>query len=513
MGDVPPVRWAATSDGVSLAFQVFGDGPVDVVIIPPFAQNVELAWERPEMRRVFAGMSRFARVVHFDKRGTGVSDRTARVPGLDQRVDDTRAVMDAAGVERCVLYGLSEGGPMAILFAVTYPERVDRLVLHATDARIVDLDGETVEQRERRRWGTDGLFAAWGTDETRLLERLAPTAWADPGYRAWEPRYQRHCATPAAIRELLAMIDEIDVREVLAKIDVPTLVLHVRGDPVIPIERVRVTAAAIPGARLVEHDGVDHFPHVGEVDWWLDELELFVTGRPPEPRPALPVGRTRIVTFGGFDVIRDGRQIALAEWGSRRARTLCKRLAAAAGEPVPREQLIELLWPDGDDANRLSARLSVQLSTVRRLLGGGVIADRDSVRLDLTEVDLDLVELHRSIRDGRDDDAIELHHGEFLPEEAYAEWAIAPRDRARNAVLRALRRCASAPRDADAVIALLQHALTLDPYAPDAHEQLIALFHDEGRLGEAARAHDRYTMRMAELDVVVRPLAEITGDD
>src|SRR6478672_4608750 len=109
MGDVPPLQWAATSDGLSLGYQVFGDGPVDLVIIPPFAQNIELAWERPELRRIWERTGTFARVVHFDKRGTGVSDRRVPVPGLDQRVDDARAVMDAAGVDRAVLYGISEG--------------------------------------------------------------------------------------------------------------------------------------------------------------------------------------------------------------------------------------------------------------------------------------------------------------------------------------------------------------------------------------------------------------------
>jgi pimeloyl-ACP methyl ester carboxylesterase len=135
---------------------VFGDGPVDVVIIPPFTQNIEPAWERPELRRVWERTGSFARVVHFDKRGTGVSDRSVPVPGLDQRVDDARAVMDAAGVERGVLYGLSEGGPMAMLFAVTHPERVERLVLHATDARLFDRDTVSEEELERRRSGVEG---------------------------------------------------------------------------------------------------------------------------------------------------------------------------------------------------------------------------------------------------------------------------------------------------------------------------------------------------------------------
>ena len=510
MGDVPAVRWATTSDGLSLGFQVFGSGPVDIVVIPPFAQNIELAWERPELRRIWEREGRFARVVHFDKRGTGVSDRSVPVPGLDQRVDDARAVMDAAGVERAVLYGISEGGPMALLFAVTYPDRVERLVLHATDARIVDRDGMTDEDLERQRWGPEGVLTHWGTEQSGLLRVLAPTAWADPDYRAWEPRYERHSATPAAIRDLLAMADSIDVREILGRITVPTLLLHVRGDPVIPIARVRETAAAIPGARLVEHDGIDHFPHVGETDWWLDEVERFVTGAVAPRRSRPPVRRTTIRTFGGFGVLHDGTPVAVAEWGSRRARTLCKRLAAAAGEPVTRDELIDLLWPDEPDAAPLPARLSVQLSTVRRLLGGGVIADRDAIRLDLREVGLDLAELYRALRDGDDERAVAIYCGEFLPEDAYADWAIAPRDRARRAVLGALQRLAAATTDSAVAVDHLQRALDLDPLGAVAHEQLIKVLHAGGRLGEARRAHDRYAGLMSDLGAPARPLVELT---
>ena len=159
--------------------------------------------------------------------------------------------------------------------------------------------------------------------------------------------------------------------------------------------------------------------------------------------------RTRIRTLGGFGVFHDGSEVPLAAWGSRRARTLCKRLAASAGEPVPREQLIELLWPDELDPAPLPARLSVQLSTVRRLLGGGVIADRDSVRLDLREVELDLADLLCALRDGDDERAATLYGGEFLPEDVYADWAAAPRDRARRGVLGALARLAATTTDAD----------------------------------------------------------------
>src|SRR4051794_26057295 len=515
MGDVPAVHYATTVDGASLAYQSFGQGEVDVVIIPPFAQNVELAWERWENRRMFARMGSFARIVHFDKRGTGASDRTVRVPGLDQRVDDARAVMDAAGVERAILYGVSEGGPMALLFAVTYPERVTALILYGTAPWITD-PNETIEQREQGRWGIGGVFETWGTDECRLLRFLAPTAFADPSYRAWNPRYERQSATPAAIRDLLELVDEIDVSDLLGSIHVPTLVLHRRGDPVIPVERARAMAAAISGACFMEFDGIDHFGNIGDQDGWLDAMEGFVTGRAPAAHPGHdePVNAS-IVTLGGFEVRHRGLTVPLSAWGSRRARTLCKRLAAAAGEPLPRDELIELLWPDDEnDVCRLYSRLSVQLSTVRRLLGGGVIADRESVRLDLDAVSLDLVAFRRAVGGGDLVEALELYPGEFLPEDAYAPWAERPRKQARSLYLSTVRQLAAQSArtgDKDRVIGLMHRLLDVDPFDHDAHVVLVRSLDEAGRHGESRRAYTEYVAKMAELDLVPRALGDITS--
>ncbi len=423
--------------------------------------------------------------------------------------------MDAAGIDRAVLYGVSEGGPMAMMFAVTYPERVSSLILSATSARPVP-SSFPLEERDRRRFGVDGIFTGWGTEQSKLLELFAPSLWNDPAYRAWQPRYERHCATPVALRQLIAMIDEIDVTDVLPRIAVPTLVLHRIGDPVIPIDDGRRLAAAIDGAKLVELDGIDHLPHGGDMEPWLVEVERFVTGQVAVKRTAVTrrARATRIVTLGGFDVLRDGTAVALAEWGSRQARTLCKRLAAAAGSPVPRDQLIELLWPDEDgDVGRLSARLSVQLSAVRRVLSGGVIADRDAVRLDLAEVSLDLAEFVRAVADGRVEDAVALHRGEFLPEDAYAEWSAAARDQARAAYLWCVRRLAERAADAgddEGVVTQMQRVLEIDPFDTDAHTRLIVTLHRAGHLGEARRAHDHFAGRMRELGLVPDPFSDVT---
>lgn len=369
MSDVAPVRYARVG-GASLAYQIWGEGPATIVAIPPMAQNIELTWERPEYRRMLTRLGSFAQVLHFDKRGTGASDRCAHMPTMDQRVEDLAAVMDAAGIHRAHLLGVSEGGPVALLFAVTYAERVDGVVLMGSGARIVA--EETTSDR------TELWLAGWGTDETITLDVFAPSVASDPSYRAWEPRYERQSASPAALRELLAMIRAIDVRPLLASITAPVLVLHRRGDRVMPVELARETAAGIPNARLVELDGEDHFAQVGDVDGWLDHVEEFTTGSVGRREPAVAAGavRVEIRTMGGFSVRVDGEDVPLTAWGSRRARQLCKRLTIAGGRPVPRDELVQMLWPDEPDAVKLGARLSVLLSNIRRVLGGGLVADR-----------------------------------------------------------------------------------------------------------------------------------------
>jgi DNA-binding SARP family transcriptional activator len=218
-----------------------------------------------------------------------------------------------------------------------------------------------------------------------------------------------------------------------------------------------------------------------------------------------PPERSRGRGAGGFIVIRDDVEVPLAAWGSRRSRLLCKRLAAAAGEPVPREALFELLWPDDPDRSRLGARLSVQLSTVRRVLGGGVVADRDSVRLDLDAVSLDLARFGSAIAADRWGEAVAIHRGPFLPEDAYEPWAEPPRERARAAFVAAL--CtladrASVEQDHATVIGLAQRLLETDPYDSSAHERLVEALEASGQHGEARQARHRYASRMHELGVV-----------
>jgi len=500
-----PVRFARV-DGAAIAYQTWGTGPARVVAVPPLAQNIELTWERPEYRAFFARLGAFAHVLHFDKRGTGASDRTEQMPTVDQRVEDLVAVMDAAGVERAHLLGISEGGPVAIALAATYPDRVETLALLGAGARTVA--DEDDEERAARQAGVAYFHRCWGTDESVTIDVFAPSLADDADYRAWNARYERQSATPAALRELLDMIEVLDVRSLLPSVGVPTLVLHRAEDAVVPIARARETVALLPSARLVELDGRDHFAHVC-FDDWVDHYERFVAGTVTRRR-GRPDGRVvRIATMGGFQVTVDDEPVPSSAWGSRQARLVCKRLAVAVDRPVPRDELTEMLWPDELDEARRSARLSVVLSGIRRVLGGGLVADREAVRLDLDAVALDLVALGAAVAAG-DDGAVVAHHtGPVLPEEAYEDWAIAARQRIGAAVASARRRLATAAIADERWDEVVEHAhalLELDGFDERAHEMLVHALVADGRRGEARVAADRYRACMTELGVRPRDL-------
>lgn len=494
----------ARVDGVSLAYQTWGVGPANIVAIPPLAQNIELTWERPEYRTMLERLGSFARVLHFDKRGTGASDRTARMPTMDERVEDLRAVMGHAGIGRAHLVGVSEGGPMALALAATYPELVDGVVLMSSGARIFG-DAAPEEVVAAREWNR-ALADRWGTEDTVTLELFAPSLAVDAGYRAWQPRYERQSASPAAIRELLEMIEMIDVRPLLASITAPVLAIHRRGDRVVSVERSREVVAGAPCARLVEVDGDDHMAQAGDVHAWLDHVEAFTTGsvRPRAASTRSHPGPAAIKTMGGFSVRVADQEVPLTAWGSRRARQLCKRLAVGAGQPIPRDQLIEMLWPGELDTSRMGARLSVLLSNIRRVLGGGLIADRAAVALDVATVQLDLRRFYDALAQEEDAAAVEAYAGPVLPEDAYDDWASEAREVALRAVVGAHRRLAAQAASAALVDDVLRHAsaiIELDPFDEGAHELLVTTLAAAHRAADATRADDRYRQRMDELGV------------
>lgn len=505
---VPPIRFAEAR-GARLAYQDFGTGPHTVVAIPPLAQNIELAWERPEIRAMFERFASFCRFIHFDKRGTGASDKHGGVSELDQQVDDVRAIMDDAGVDSAHLYVQSEGGPMSILFTATYPHRVESLTLFGTGATMVDPD-LTPEQRAELPERADRRAREWGTPESQIVDTFAPSLAGNQEFRTWHQRYERNAATKNSLRELLDISISADVRDLLPTIAVPTLVMHRTGDH-IPIEWGRALAAGIHGARFVELEGDDHFSYAGDTGPWLDEIERFITGevgdRPVLTAPTMP----RVITLGRFAVEVDGEEVPVSEWGSRLARQLLKRLVAARGWPVTRDELMDLLWPDEYDVGKLSARLSVLLSTVRRILGGGVIADRQSVRLDLDAVSTDLEDFHQATDDAA---IVASYEGPFLPDDVYDDWTAPTRDEARSRFVTAARRVAALARDRgdhDRAAALARRLIDADEHDADAHRLLIRSLWDAGAEREASRAHDAWKSVMDDIGEPVPPLDEVIG--
>ena len=264
----PVTRYAKSGD-VHVAYQVFGSGAIDLVIVPGFVSHIENYWDQPDLARWLLRLSNFARVAIFDKRGTGLSDRVAEVPSLDHRMDDARAVMDAAGMQRAALVGISEGGSLAALFAATYPHRCQALVLYGTFAHSPWT--ATTEGMESYLRYIDG---AWGSG--RSLSMWAPSRRDDPALQQWWGRFERLGASPSAAMAVVRMAMQIDVGDILSSVQVPTLVIHCTEDTLIPIEYGRFLAEHIPGARLIEIQGTDHLFFIHEQIG--DLVEEFLTG-------------------------------------------------------------------------------------------------------------------------------------------------------------------------------------------------------------------------------------------
>lgn len=282
---MPETMYARSGD-VNIAYQVVGDAPLDLVFVMGWVSHLEYFWKEPKFARFLMRLASFARLILFDKRGTGLSDRVPNneLPTLEQRMDDVRAVMDAAGSERAALCGVSEGGPMCSLFAATYPEKTFALVMIGTYAkRLRDEQypwGPTTEERQHF---FDEIRTSWGGPVG--LEERAPSVANDPQFRDWWATYLRMGASPGAALALTQMNAEIDVRPVLPTIRVPTLVIHRTGDQCLRVEEGKYVANQIPGARFLELPGDDHLPFVGDQDTMLDEVEEFLTGVRHRPEP------------------------------------------------------------------------------------------------------------------------------------------------------------------------------------------------------------------------------------
>jgi len=267
----------ARSGSVNIAYQVIGTGPVDLVFVMGWVSHLEYFWNEPSFARFLERLASVSRLILFDKRGTGLSDPVpvSQLPTLEQRLDDVRAVMEAAGSERAVLLGVSEGGPLCSLFAATYPEKTEALIMIGSYARRMrDADYPWGPTREERDAFCESLLDQWGGPVG--IEERGPSRAADPVFRDWWASYLRMGASPGAAVALTRMNAEIDIREVLPSIRVPTLVLHRTGDRCLRIDEGRYLASRIPGATFVELAGDDHLPFLGDQDAILGEIDRFL---------------------------------------------------------------------------------------------------------------------------------------------------------------------------------------------------------------------------------------------
>jgi class 3 adenylate cyclase len=319
----PEIRYAKSGQ-LRIAYQIVGNGPFDLVFVPGFVSNIELFWEMPEWANFFSRLAAFSRLILFDKRGTGLSDRVAGIANLEDRMDDVRAVMDAGGCDRAALFGVSEGGPMSLLFAATYPERTQALVLYGTFARYLTVDEDTFNQRIVL------VDRAWGTGQY-ILSRFIPRGVADDRMREVIARFERQSASPSGVVAILQMNREIDVRHILPAIRVPTFVLHRVGDTAHPVDGARYLADSIPGARFLELPGDDHYmlfePEI--VDRIVGEAEEFLTGS----RTEAEIDRV-LATVLFTDIVDSTRRAA--ELGDREWRALLDRHDAAVRQQLAR---------------------------------------------------------------------------------------------------------------------------------------------------------------------------------
>jgi len=311
-----------------IAFQVHGHGPRTLVLIPGLTSHLEVQWEDPGHRSFVRRMARSARVIRFDKRGTGLSDPVDEVPTLDQRVEELEAVLDAAGAEDVVLFGYSEGGPIAMKFAVERADRVAGLVMYGTSAR------------NPPPWAIKRLSAAldaWGTGAS--IDLFAPSLASDPKARAERGRFERASASPAMAKAIVAALALTDVRPLLDRITVPTVVLH-RRQEFVPLEEAQHLAAHIAGAELVELDGHDHIPWVGDSDALVREVERFL------------------------DRVCPAESAAADRANGRRAAQRPARPVAGWASLTPREEAVALLVSEGASNNEIAQRLFISPKTV-----------------------------------------------------------------------------------------------------------------------------------------------------
>ena len=331
---MPPETKFAKSGDVNIAYQVVGSGPRDLILVPGWMSNIEVFWEEPAVARFLRRLASFSRLILFDKRGTGLSDRLGDIPDLETRMDDVRAVMDAVGSDRAALCGYSEGGVMCMLFAATYPSRTTALITIGSFPRQKPGPGypwgRPLDKQEEF---LESIRTGWGGPVG--LDIRAPSIANDERVRQWWARFLRMSASPAAALALTRMNYEIDVRHVLPAIRVPTLLLHSVGDLTVAVGASRYMAECIAGSKCVEFPSDDHLPWGADADAILDEIEEFLTGERQGPEP------DRILATILFtDIV--GSTDRAAELGDHRWRDLLENFYGVVRRELPRFRGVEV---------------------------------------------------------------------------------------------------------------------------------------------------------------------------
>jgi class 3 adenylate cyclase/alpha-beta hydrolase superfamily lysophospholipase len=386
---VLPETHYALSGEVNIAYQVMGDGPVDLVLVPGLISHVEFLHELPDYTAALRRLSRFARVVTFDKRGQGLSDRMSGAPSLEQRMDDVRAVMDSIGSARAILIGFSEGAAMSVLFAATYPERVSHLVLVGAWVRASVPDDVWRERLER-------VVKAWGTGQ--VLKPVFKSQATNADAVAQLAKLERFSSSPGALRTYLTLNRQVDVSSILPLLRIPTLVLHCRTDAQVDVAIGREIAKQIPGARYIEYPDGDHAFWTGDVESLLLDVEEFVTGRRDSASPDLE----RVLATVLFTDIVDSTQCA-AQMGDENWRKLLDQHDRVAGQMVENHRG-KLVKSTGDgilatfDGPGRAVRCALSFGAAARQLGLPLRAGLHTGEIEVRGRDIGGITVHAAAR-------------------------------------------------------------------------------------------------------------------
>jgi class 3 adenylate cyclase/pimeloyl-ACP methyl ester carboxylesterase len=323
----PEIRYAKSGD-VHIAYQTFGHGRENIIIIPGFISHIEHVWDSPDQSRWLNHLANRVRVTLFDKRGTGLSDRLGQLPNLDQRMDDARAVMDAAEIARAAIMGVSEGGSLATLFAASHPQRCTALILYGTFARFSDW----FPTEQKFNAFLNYVDTAWGTG--RSIAGFAPSKKGDPDFMRWWTRFERLGGSPSAVINLMRMNSEINIENILQSVLVPTLVLHRTQDPAVSIEAGRFLAAHIPNAKLLELDGPDHMHWIGDNALQIADMILEFIGNPSTVARSTAGSQRMLATILFTDIV--GSTLRASELGDVAWRELLQAHDATVRREIAR---------------------------------------------------------------------------------------------------------------------------------------------------------------------------------